>query len=126
MTDERSAAISAVGSRISDSLERLLGSIGVSDVFSEPIESGDSLIVNAAAIERAGGFGFGAGEGDEPSGQSGGGGGGGGGGSATARPVAVVRIEPDTITVVPVFDMTRLVIAAIGAFLGLWRAARRG
>lgn len=125
MTDQSSAAIAQVGARISDNLDRVLGGLSASDVFSQPVEAGGSLVVTAAAIERAGGFGFGAGEGEEADGPGGGGGGGGGGGSATARPVAVIRIDPDRITVQPIFDATKLVIAGMGAFFGLWRGARR-
>ena len=125
MTNDRLAAIGEVGGRIADGLDHLMGDLTSSNVFSDPIEVGDSVVITAAAVERAGGFGFGAGEGDEDEGPSGGGGGGGGGGSASARPVAVIRIHPDGVTVQPVLDATRLLIAALGAFLGLWRALRR-
>jgi len=56
---------------------------------------------------------------------SGGGGGGGGGGAVNARPVAVIKVAEDGVTVVPIFDMTRIAIAAFGVFLALRKALRR-
>ncbi len=125
MTDQHSESMTAVAESVSSGLERMFAQVGSAEVFSKPVTHGDSIIVNAAAIERFGGFGFGAGEGDEGTDVSGSGGGGGGGGRVEARPVAVIRVDDDRVSVVPVFDMTRIVIAAIGVCLALLRAMRR-
>lgn len=125
MTEDRSDAIGEIGGHVAAAMDSLLGSVASSDVFAEPITSGDSLVVMAAVVERAGGFGFGGGQGDEPAGPTGGGGGGGGGGTAAARPVAVIRIDEQSVTIQPVVDVTRLMIAALGTLVALWRAARR-
>jgi len=58
------------------------------------------------------------------------GGGGGGGGHAVGRPVAVVTIEPEGVTVQPVLDRTKIVLTALTAagamgMMMLRRRARR-
>ncbi|MBN1630162.1 MAG: hypothetical protein JW990_10390, partial [Thermoleophilia bacterium] len=46
----------------------------------------------------------------------GGGGGGGGGGGSIGRPVATIIIGPDGVSVKPVFDVTKIGLAALTAF----------
>lgn len=126
MSEGVPAAIDAAASNATAGLERLFRPVGPDDVFSAPIERDGMIVVTASAVERAGGFGFGGGDGGEAESASGGGGGGGGGGGATnARPVAVIKIAADGVTVVPIFDMTRIAIAAFGVFLALRKALRR-
>ncbi len=112
MSEGVPAAIDAAASNVTAGLDRLFQPVGPDDVFSAPIERDGMIIVTAAAVERAGGFGFGGGDGAEVESTSGGGGGGGGGGGAVnARPVAVIKIAEDGVTVVPILDMTRIAIA---------------
>ena len=90
-----------------------------------------ALIVTASVVERVGGFGFGGGFGierDEAEESRGGGGGGGGGGSAIGRPVAVIDIGPEGVTVRPVVDATRIgitVATSLVAAIGVARGVRR-
>jgi len=125
MSEGVPAAIDAAASNVTAGLDRLFQPVGPEDVFSAPIERDGMIIVTAAAVERVGGFGFGGGDGAEVDSTSGGGGGGGGGGAVNARPVAVIKIAEDGVTVVPIFDMTRIAIAAFGVFLALRKALRR-
>ena len=78
---------------IERSLGRVAGEVHASDVFGVTHESGDRVVITAAALERAGGFGFGSGGGGEGA-EAGSGGGGGGGGSAAGRAVAAIEIAP--------------------------------
>lgn len=125
MTESDNGQVAAAAGHMSAGLERLFGPVGSADVFSAPVERGESIVITAAAIERFGGFGFGGGEGDDGDAASGSGAGGGGGGRVEARPVAVIRIDGDGVSVVPVLDTTRIAIAAIGVALALMRAMRR-
>ena len=69
------------------------------------------------------GFGFGAGsDGDDP---TSGGGGGGGGGSAQARPVAVIEVTSEGVSVRPVLDFTKIGITALLSFVAAWRLIRK-
>jgi uncharacterized spore protein YtfJ len=111
-------------------------------VFSAPVVSGPYTIITASEVAAAGGFGFGTGSGSRqasgetlPSGQpapiasGGGGSGGGGGGGSSGRPVAAIVISPAGVKVEPIVDVTKLALAAIGAWLSialLLVRARRG
>jgi uncharacterized spore protein YtfJ len=117
-------SVDAVGTRLQAGLETLLGEVSASSVFSAPVTAGDDVVITAAAWERGGGFGFGAGGGDSPEG-SGSGGGGGAGGGLQGRPVAVIKVGKDGITVRPVIDYTRLGTTILLSALGVWRALRR-
>lgn len=114
-------AVERIGTQVNGSLERLFGVAQPNAVFSEPQRVGADLVVMAAAWERIGGFGFGGGRG--PAGEEGGGGG--GGGTANGRPVAVIRISADGVTVKPVVDITRLGVTLVLGALGVWRVLRR-
>lgn len=91
--------------------------VSASQVFSEPVRSGDRVVIPAAAIERAGGFGHG--------GDQAGNGGGGGGGRGLGRPVAVIEVGPEGVRIRPVVDLTKIGLTAIAAGLTVWRALRR-
>ena len=121
MNEGENMGLAGAAASVTAGLDRLFGPVGPSDVFSAPIESRGSVVVNAASIERFGGFGFGGGEGDDGDAS----GSGGGGGRVEARPVAVIRISDDGVSVVPVLDATRVIIAGMGVVLALCRAMRR-
>ena len=78
-----------------------------------------------SCIVGAGGFGFGSsptGESNSPtsSGQARQlAGGGGGGGGSSGRPVAAIVIGPDGVKIEPVVDVTKIGLAAIGAWLSI-------
>lgn len=111
--------------QISEALAAIFGDASPASVFSEPEQAGDSVIITAAAWERAGGFGFGGGSGtDKSSGDEGSGSGGGGGGSSQGRPVAVIKVGPSGVEVTPVIDFTKIGVTLLLAGIGAWRALR--
>ena len=111
-------------------------------VYSPPITAGGQTVItaNEAWVSMGAGYGGGGGaEGGEDKDAEmedatesgyGAGGGGGGGGTAWARPVAVIAISDDGVTVEPIVDPTKIAIAfftTIGAmFLMLGRMRRFG
>ena len=111
--------------QMTEGLSKVLGDATMSSVFSTPQEVGDSLVITAAAWERAGGFGFGAGKGTEQASGDGEGSGGGGGGTAQMRPVAVITVRPDGVDVRPVIDFTKIGVTVLLAGVGVWRMLRR-
>lgn len=111
-----------------DLLQKLTAVAKVDSVFGEPVAQGNYTVITASEGSVALGFGHGLGganaeaeaagaaEGETPDSgreQSAGGGGGGGGGAAHARPVAVIGIGPDGVTISPVLDRTKLGLAAL-------------
>ena len=107
-------------------------------VYSAPVEQHGYTVITASELSVGLGLGFGMGgsvgsaEGDgekRPDGSGAGGGGGGGGGWSLGRPVAAIIIGPEGVRVEPIFDMTKVGIAAVTAlgalFLG-WRAMISG
>ena len=128
MTDrslDSGAMVDRVAKRSNRGLQQIMGGFSADTVFaSERLE--DRLVITAAAIERAGGFGFGAGVGvDETETSGGSGGGGGGGGSGQARPVAVIQVGPDGVSVLPVLDYTKIGIVLLTSFITVWRLLRK-
>jgi uncharacterized spore protein YtfJ len=99
---------------IETTMDTFLSAACVEAVYGEPVKQQDVTIIPAAEVVAVMGFGMGYGGGgsggEEGSGQ---GGGGGGGGRVFSRPVAVVVISPDGVRVEPVFDLTKVVIAAL-------------
>jgi uncharacterized spore protein YtfJ len=89
----------------------------VERVFGEPIQVGENLIIPAAEVLAGYGYGFGGGYGEEGKTEAnrGGGVGGGGGGRTFSRPVAVVVASADGVRVEPVFDRTKIALAALTA-----------
>jgi uncharacterized spore protein YtfJ len=151
MTDTRHASpgetdplLDGAGKQASAMLERIFAAAQPGAVFGQPVQSGSYTLITAAEVSSGGGFGAGMGRGPAPKADAGqsppaeaaptpaeqsiGGGGYGGGGGAMGRPVAVVAIGPDGVTVRPVVDVTKLTLAALtasAAMLGLRRAMRR-
>lgn len=125
MTDDvRTDELSATASAVKEALIAVFGEAEPATVFSEPEQVGDSLLIKAVAWERAGGFGFGAGEGTGPDDDGGSGSGGGGGGVSQGRPVAVIQLTENGVTVNPVIDFTKIGVTLLFGFVGLWRALR--
>lgn len=134
-------------------LAELISVASADKVYREPVVAGDRTIITAAEIRTGMGFGYGLSTGGTGragrvtgsdararAGSSGGRqrdssdggprGGGGGGGRAVGRPVAVVTIDHDGVTVQPVLDRTRIILTALTALgaiaLTLIRMRRAG
>lgn len=124
--DATKAVIDHVGDRIEASLANITAETTAAPVFGEPAYVGDRVIITAATVSRAGGFGFGGGGGSEPkSAEFGTGGGGGGGGSSEGRPIAVIDVGPEGVTVRPVLDFTKIGLTVLSGVLAVWRAGRK-
>lgn len=100
---------------VQDTLEEFLSFGSVDNVYGEPVENGDTIVIPTAEVVAGMGFGVGygvsPGETDEPEGGSGGG----GGGKAFARPVAVIVAGPEGVRVDPVIDVTKIALTALTA-----------
>jgi uncharacterized spore protein YtfJ len=143
MAEENHEALLSTGQaqeRAATVLDDLISVASADRVYSEPVVAGDRTVITAAEIHTGMGFGYGlATGGTVPSGkrqrEHGDGGpreGGGGGGQAVGRPVAVVTIDPEGVTVQPVLDRTRIVLTALTALgaiglmlIGMRRASRQ-
>jgi uncharacterized spore protein YtfJ len=107
---------------INKTMEAFIETASVDRVYGKPIEVGDTKIIPAAENLVALGFGAGSGYGiseenedsEVPNGE-GSAGGGVGGGRTFSRPVAVIIASPEGIRVEPVFDRTKIAMAAITA-----------
>jgi uncharacterized spore protein YtfJ len=110
--------------RAREAFDRLLEIASVESVWGKPVRAGDRLLIPTAEVVAAGGFGAGSGAGSESARggpvRRGGGGGGGGGGKSFSRIVAVVEVSGDGVAVRPVFDATKVILAALtaAAFVG--------
>ena len=113
-------------------IEATSSSAHVRAVFGEPVSVGERTLIPVARVRGMAGMGFGEGkeeEGEErESGQ-----GAGGGGLFSARPVAVVELTSDRVRVIPVVDLTRIVLLSmvVSAWSIFWcartmRAGRSG
>jgi uncharacterized spore protein YtfJ len=118
-------------------LNQAISSVRSDAVFGRPVEKGATTVIPCAEVMVGLGLGGGHGTGQGPSeGQTGAGEGIGGGGGARGRPVAVIVIGEDGVTVQPVPDATRIVLAALTTvgFMTFWlarmaaggRGARKG
>jgi uncharacterized spore protein YtfJ len=142
--DEAVKLVDRAGEQVPKMLERLLAAAKPDAVFGQPVESGSYTIITASEVTSGGGFGLGTGRGPEPKpdakqsppaqaappadGRTIGGGGFGGGGGSMGRPVAIIAIGPSGVTIRPVVDVTKVVLAALTAsatVFGLRRATRR-
>jgi uncharacterized spore protein YtfJ len=104
-------------------LDKLVETANPRSVYSEPVISGEHLVVTASEVWTGVGFGSGGGVSPTPApgqgqgaqgAQAGGPGiGQGGGGGATGRPVAVIDISPQGVQIHPVFDVAKLGLAAL-------------
>jgi uncharacterized spore protein YtfJ len=106
-------------------LERLFEAAEPEAVYSEPVVVGEYTIITACENSVGLGFGYGLGAGGGPAAPQGEqeddeeqaetgfgvGGAGGGGGAAAARPVAVISVGPNGVSVEPVIDVSKLIIA---------------
>jgi uncharacterized spore protein YtfJ len=119
---------------IPQALEKLLVAAQPGAVFGEPVQSGAYTVITASEVAAGGGFGTGVGMGgpagatdhpDNAGAGAGGGAGGGGGGGSSGRPVAVIVIGPEGVTVKPIFDVTKLGIALITAWGAMFLAVNR-
>lgn len=105
---------------VQESHEQLIKTAGPGMAYGRAVKSGDSTIIPAAEVLVFSGFGYGSGYGQGPMAENeetgeGGGGGGGGAGKTLSRPVAVVIASPEGVWVEPVYDMTKVYMAAITA-----------
>jgi uncharacterized spore protein YtfJ len=115
---------------VQNTLENFYMTADVQAVYAEPIEHGDTLIIPTAEVLGVLAFGVGEGGGAGPNGEGHGvGGGGGGGGRTFSRPVAVIVAGPTGVEVKPVFDVTKIILAALttwGFMFGFISRMRRG
>lgn len=109
-------------------MERLLAAADVARVYGAPISREDTLVIPAAEVLAVAGFVLGGGSGSAPSADEGErrgrGGGGGGGGRTLARSVAVIVVSRDGVRVEPVFDFTKIALAALTAAGFVWASWR--
>ena len=94
------------------------------ELAATPVTAGERTIIPLAETFFAGGFGGGFGEAAESGPAPGIGGGAGAGGIGRSRTVAVVVAGPEGVDVRPIVDTTSIVLAAIGAALGVLGVAR--
>ncbi len=142
--DEAASLIDRAGEQAPKMLEKIFAAAQPGAVFGQPVESGSYTLITASEVTSGGGFGVGMGRGPAPKPdarqsppaeaappagrQSIGGSGFGGGGGSMARPVAIIAIGPNGVTVRPVVDVTKVALAALtasAAMLGLGRAIRK-
>ncbi len=146
--DEALSLIDRAGEQAPKLLEKLFAAAQSGAVFGQPVDAGSYTLITAAEVTSGGGFGVGMGRGPVPKRdakqsalaesapeeappagkQSIDGSGFGGGGGSMGRPVAIIAIGPNGVTVRPVVDVTKVALAALTAsvaMLGLRRAMRR-
>ena len=120
--DESKEAIEIVQNTLGDFFD----TASVDAAYGAPIKDGDTLLIPTAEVLSVMGFGVGAGYGsgnveseEEESPEAGvgegGGGGGGGGGKVLSRPVAVIISSNGSVRVEPIFDITKIALAALTA-----------
>jgi uncharacterized spore protein YtfJ len=121
-------------------LGRLIEAAKPETVFSKPVKVGDTQIITASEIQVGLGYGHGLGRSPqvisnlpdqnvEESTEASLGGAGGGGGAASGRPVAVITIREDGVTVEPILDRTKVALAfftMLGSIFYLGSQIRRG
>jgi len=90
--------------------DKIFGAARASAVFSAPVTAGGYTVITASEVLAGGGFGSGHG----PDG-----GGSGGGGGAVGRPVAVIVVGPDGVSVKPIFDVTKFGLAVLTAWAAM-------
>jgi uncharacterized spore protein YtfJ len=142
--DEPVSLIDSAGEQAPKILEKLFAAAQPGAVFGQPVDAGSYTLITVAEVTSGGGFGVGLGRGPAPKSdakhsppaeaappagkQSIGGSGFGGGGGSMGRPVAIIAIGPNGVTVRPVVDVTKVAMAALTAstaMLGLRRAMRK-
>lgn len=118
------------GEDVQHFLDRIMVAAQPGAVFGAPIVSGTYTLITASQVVAGGGFGSGLGIGpatakgksedlpsetSEPTATMTSGGGAGGGGGSSGRPVAVITIGPDGVSVKPIFDLTSFLLAGLTA-----------
>lgn len=101
-----------VSSMMKDIADHLSTTGNVNAVFGEPRVVGRKTIIPVAAV----GIGFGAGGGEVKQGQEaecGAQEGGGGGGGGKARPLAVLEVTEEETRLIPVIDLTRIILSSL-------------
>lgn len=121
-------------------LEKIFSAAQAEAVYSKPIVSNNYTVITASEVAAGGGFGSGTGFGpatssstEEQANKDGsqeepvnsGGSGMGGGGGSSGRPVAIIIIGPEGVTVKPVFDITKIVLAGITAWITMLAVFRK-
>jgi uncharacterized spore protein YtfJ len=137
--DEAASLADSAGEQAPKILEKVFAAAKPGAVFGQPVDAGGYTLITASEVTSGGGFGVGMGRGQAPrdsrqptpveaaprtGGQPGGGGGFGGGGGSMGRPVAVIAIGPNGVTVRPVVDVTKVALAALTASLAMLRLRR--
>jgi uncharacterized spore protein YtfJ len=118
---------------LNDSLRRMFDNVRSEAVFGSPIERQGATFIPCSEVVMGFGMGGGSGFGPVTAGQAeratrpadgatSGGGGIGGGGGAQGRPVAVVVVSGGDVRVLPILDMTKLMLAALttAGFVAFW------
>jgi uncharacterized spore protein YtfJ len=141
--DEAVSLIDKTREQTAAMVEKIFAAAQPGAVYGQPIASETYTVITAAEVTSGGGFGMGIGLGPpsrpggtaaatadaaQPEDRQTGGGGGGGGGGSMGRPVAVIAIGPDGVTVRPVVDVTKVALAGLTAWatmLAVLRARRR-
>jgi uncharacterized spore protein YtfJ len=101
---------------IENVIDDMLQVASVEAAYGAPIQHGDTVVIPAAEVTAVMGFGMGMGRGADAKGESeGAGSGGGGGGTSFSRPVAVIVSGPEGVRIEPVFDLTKIALAALSA-----------
>jgi uncharacterized spore protein YtfJ len=121
-------------------LEKIFAAAQPEAVYSKPVIAGNYTVITASEVTSGGGFGSGAGfgpvaplategrpdmEGSQAESVNGGGGGMGGGGGSSGRPVAIIIIGPEGVTVKPLFDITKIALAGIAAWITILAMFRK-
>jgi uncharacterized spore protein YtfJ len=142
--DEAVSLIDRAAEQAGKMLEKIFAAAQPGAVFGQPVEAGSYTLITAAEVTSGGGFGVGMARGPAPKPDAQqpppaeapgaarkqfiGGSGFGGGGGSMGRPVAIIAVGPNGVTVRPVVDVTKVVLAALtgsAAMLGLQRTMRR-
>jgi uncharacterized spore protein YtfJ len=137
--DDAASLADSAGEQAPKILEKMFAAAKPGAVFGQPVDAGGYTLITASEVTSGGGFGVGMGRGPAPrdsgqpspveaappfGGQSVGGGGFGGGGGSMGRPVAVIAVGPNGVTVRPVVDVTKVALAALTASLAMLRLRR--
>jgi uncharacterized spore protein YtfJ len=114
-------------------LEKITAAASPQAVFGDPIQQGDTTVITANAVSVGLGFGmFGfvldrneAQQEEHQTARKEVNGGGGGGGSTRARPVAVVTINPQGVSVMPIVDVTKICLVFFTTFAATFIAIKK-
>jgi len=99
-------------------LDKMVEIASPENAFTKPVQSHNYTVIGVSEVMASMGVGFGGGSAhplEAGKTMSEGGSGGGGGGVSLSRPVASIVISQDSVIVKPIFDFTKITIAAITA-----------